>query len=89
MNIVMWMLTGGVVGWAGYSFLGFNEKRGMLASIIIGTVGGFFGGNMIAPMFVAAAALPGDFISSALFFAAAVAAAFLALGNLVYDRWRV
>jgi hypothetical protein len=32
---------------------------------------------------------PGDFSTPALFFAAAVAAAFLALGNLVYKRWGV
>lgn len=89
MNIIIWMLTGGVVGWLGYSFLGFNEARGMTVSIIIGTAGGFFGGNMIAPMFAAAAVVPGDFSSSALLFAVAVAAAFLAAGNMVYKRWGV
>ena len=89
MNIVMWMLAGGVVGWASYSYLGFNQKRGMLVSIVIGAVGGFFGGKMIAPMFIAATAVSGDFSSSALLSAAAVAGAFLALGNLVYSHWGV
>jgi uncharacterized membrane protein YeaQ/YmgE (transglycosylase-associated protein family) len=89
MDILVWMLTGGAVGWAGYSFLGFNEARGMTASIIIGTLGGFFGGKMIAPMFSGAAAVSGDFSSLALLFAAAAAAAFLAVGNLVYNRWGV
>ncbi len=61
----------------------------MRVSILIGAVGGFFGGKMVAPMFIAAAAVPGDFSSPALFFAAAGAAAFLAVGNLVYSRWGV
>ncbi len=89
MNVVMWMLAGGILGWVGYKFLDFNEGRGMIVSIIIGAVGGFFGGKIIAPMFTAAAAVPADFSASALFFAAAVAAAFLAAGNLIHNRWGV
>lgn len=89
MNIVMWILAGGILGWVGYSHLGFNEERGMVVSIIIGAVGGLLGGKMIAPMFTAAAAIPGDFSASALFFAAGVAAALLAAGNLVSKRWNV
>ena len=89
MNIAMWMLTGGILGWVGYSYLGFNEERGMTVSVIIGALGGLLGGNAIAPIFTAAAAVPGDFSVSALFFAAAVATAFLAAGNMVYDRWGV
>lgn len=89
MNIAMWMLAGSILGWLGYSFLAFNEKRGMAVSIVIGAMGGFIGGKMIAPMFTAAAAVPGDFSLPALFFAAAVAAAFLAVGNLVSSRWGV
>jgi uncharacterized membrane protein YeaQ/YmgE (transglycosylase-associated protein family) len=89
MNIVMWMLAGGVLGWAGYSYLDFNEARGMVVSIVIGAVGGFVGGKVIAPMFTSAAAAPGDFSAMALFFAAAVAAASLTAGNMVYKRWGV
>jgi len=89
MNIVMWMLAGGILGWVGYSYLNFNEGRGKIVSIIIGAMGGFLGGKMVAPMFTAAVAVPGDFSLSALFFAAAIAAAFLAVGNLVYNRWGV
>ena len=89
MNIVMWMLAGGILGWVGYAFLSFNEERGMVVSVIIGAVGGFFGGKLIAPMFTAAATVPDAFSFAALFFATAVAAAFLAVGNLAYKRWGV
>src|SRR5687767_11510248 len=83
----MWMLTGSVLGWVGYSYLNFNEERGVVVSVIIGALGGFIGGKVIAPMFTVAAAVPADFSVFALFFAAAVAAAFLAASNMVYDRW--
>lgn len=89
MNIVAWMLAGGILGWVGFKFVGFNEERGMVVAIIIGAVGGILGGEMIAPMFTSAAAAPEAFSLSALFFAAAVAAAFLAVGNLVGKRWGV
>jgi uncharacterized membrane protein YeaQ/YmgE (transglycosylase-associated protein family) len=89
MDIVMWILAGGILGWAGFSFLNFNEGRGLKISIAIGAAGGFLGGQMIAPMFTAAAAVPEAFSASALLFAAAAAAAALAAGNLVYARWGV
>jgi len=91
MDIFMWILVGGIVGGAGYSYLGVNEHRGIVVSAVIGALGGVLGGQMLAPLFITpgTAAVPGDFNASALFFAAAAAAAFLALGDLVYRRWRM
>jgi hypothetical protein len=43
---------------------------------------------MIAPLFTATA-VPEAFSSSALIFAAAAAAAFLAAGNVIYNKWGV
>lgn len=89
MNIVMWMLTGSALGWVAYSYLSFNEERGVIVSLIIGALGGFIGGKMISPMFTAGALTPDEFSAPAVFFAAAVAAGFLAAGNLIYKRWGV
>ena len=88
MNIAIWILAGGILGWVGYAFLGFNAERAKLVPILIGAAGGFFGGKVVAPMFTAGA-VPVHFSMVALFFAAAVAAAFLAAGNFVYNRWGV
>lgn len=89
MNIAMWMLAGAALGWMGFAYWGFNEERGPVVSMIIGAGGGIVGGKLIAPVFLAAAAVPGDFSAAALFFAAAVAATFLFVGNMVYCRWGV
>lgn len=88
MEIIVWMLTGGAVGWASHAFLRWNESRGMNVAIAIGAVGALIGGKMIGPMLTAAAA-PGALSAIGLLFAAAVATAFLALGNLLHERWGV
>ena len=88
MNTFLWILAGAGVGWLGYTYFGFNEARGKTVSMIIGAAGGFVGGHLIAPMFTAAP-VPGDLNTAALFFAAAVAAGFLAVGNLIHNRWDV
>jgi uncharacterized membrane protein YeaQ/YmgE (transglycosylase-associated protein family) len=89
LNIALWVLAGGILGWVGYKFLGVNGGRRVITAIVIGAVGGFCGGSIIAPMFTTPAAVPADFSSFALFFAAMAAAAFLFAGNLIHDRWGV
>lgn len=89
MNIAMWILAGGIMGWIGYAALNANAERGLVVSIIIGMVGGFLGGNVLAPMFGAAAASPGDFSPFALFVAAASAAGCLAISNMIHNRYGV
>jgi len=89
MNIFIWILAGAGLGWAGYAYRGYNEERGVIVSTLIGGAGGFLGGNLIAPMFGATPTVAGDFSAAALIFAAACAAAFVLLGNLVHKRWGV
>ena len=89
MNFAIWMLAGALLGWIGISYMRFNEERGTLVSMIIGAVGGLIGGNIIAPMFMAAQKVPDAFSASALVVAAIVAAALLFAGNLIYQRWGV
>jgi hypothetical protein len=87
-NLVLCMLGGGILGWLGYAYAGFNEGRGRLVSIIFGTAGGLFGAKMVAPIFTSTD-LPGDFSLPVLLIAAGVAGSFLVVGNLVHQRWGV
>lgn len=89
MNIAMWLVAGAVLGWIGFTYLKFNEERGPMVSAIIGGIGGVIGGQLIAPMFTAPPAVVGAFSMAALIFAGVVAAAFLAVGNLVHHKWGV
>ena len=89
MNIAMWVLAGGVAGWMGYTILKLNEDRGLIISIIIGAVGGFFGGNVLAPMLGAVTDTPNTFSMFSMVVAMASAAGCLAIGNLVSTRYGV
>jgi uncharacterized membrane protein YeaQ/YmgE (transglycosylase-associated protein family) len=89
MNFMIWALAGGILGWATYAFLGYNEGRGRNVSVIIGAAGGILGGEMIAPMFTAGTVVTAGFNSSSLVYAGVVAAVFLVVGNVVYKRWGV
>jgi uncharacterized membrane protein YeaQ/YmgE (transglycosylase-associated protein family) len=89
MNIAMWVLAGGVLGYMAYVHLKANEDRGMVISIVIGVVGGFIGGNVLAPMLGAATDTPNDFSMFSLMIASASAAAWLAIGDLLSRRFGV
>lgn len=87
MNLVMWILAGGALGWAAFTLLGFNQERGTVASIIIGAVGGLLGGQVVAPLISSAPIVSGDFNIQALFIAAISASACLAIGNMIERRF--
>lgn len=44
MNILLWLLFGGVVGWVASMLTRDNNKMGILANIIIGLIGSVIGG---------------------------------------------
>ena len=89
MNIATWVLAGGLLGWIGFPILRANAERGRIVPVIIGAVGGLFGGNVLAPMLGAAANTPNDFSVFSLVIALAGAAGFLVIGNLISNRYGV
>jgi uncharacterized membrane protein YeaQ/YmgE (transglycosylase-associated protein family) len=89
MNIPMWIIAGAVVGWIACSMLNVNEKRGLAVSIVVGAVGGFLGGNVLAPMLGAAVDTPNDFSGFSLLIAMGTAAGCLVVGSLLGRRYGV
>jgi len=89
MNIAMWIVAGGALGWAAFTMLRISEERGAIASVIIGALGGVIGGQLVAPMLSSAPIVSGDFNIQALFIAAISASACLAIGNMIEQRFGV
>ena len=87
MDIVLWMLAGGILGWLSHSFLGFNEARGRILSIVIAAFGGVRGGKEVAPIFSTVTA--GGCSMTAMPFALAVAGAFLLVSQLMSTHWNL
>jgi len=86
MNIVMWVIAGAALGWAGYAVLRANQDRGLMFSIIIGIAGGFFGGNVLAPIFGAVADPANNFNMYSLIIASASAAGCLTIADMLSSR---
>ena len=89
MNIILWALAGGAIGWGCFMLFGLNEHRGRFASLALGAIGGVIGGVLLAPMTAGSVALAGSFDFHALFIAAATAGACLAIGNIVANRYGI
>lgn len=89
MDTLVWIVTGGALGWMSYAFLGYNEARGVMVSVVIGAVGALIGAKALAPMLMSAAAPEHGLSMAVLAIAAGAALALLALGNLVHRRWGV
>ena len=51
MNFIVWLIVGGLIGWIASMIMGTNEQQGMLLNIIVGIVGAFLGGLLLAPLF--------------------------------------
>ncbi len=86
MNISLWILCGGALGWIGFAVFHANTRRGMLTSLAIGAGGGLIGGMTIAPL-LGAAIEPANVISPfSLVVALAVAAAGLTISHLLSNR---
>jgi uncharacterized membrane protein YeaQ/YmgE (transglycosylase-associated protein family) len=88
MNVALWIVAGGVLGWFGQAYLKKNAARGLIVAVIIGAVGAFFGGQVLAPIF-GSAADPGAFMPFALVVACASAIGCLIVSDMMYERFGV
>lgn len=50
MNIIIWLIIGGIVGWLASIIMKRDAQQGILLNIVVGIVGAFIGGFLIGPM---------------------------------------
>src|SRR5690606_39367841 len=50
MNIIIWLIIGGIVGWLASIIMKRDGQQGILLNIIVGIVGAFIGGWLIGPL---------------------------------------
>lgn len=80
MHVVIWLITGGVVGWVAGLIMG--RRDGVLLDIIIGIVGALLGGWFVAPFLGTATIDQGAFSLTALLVSLAGAVVLLAIVNI-------
>jgi uncharacterized membrane protein YeaQ/YmgE (transglycosylase-associated protein family) len=60
-SFIVWLIVGGLLGWVASMIMGTNDRQGMLLNIIVGIVGAFLGGLLLAPLFDTGTINQGDF----------------------------
>jgi uncharacterized membrane protein YeaQ/YmgE (transglycosylase-associated protein family) len=81
MNIVMWLVVGGLIGWA--ASLVWHDLEGIVVNVIVGIAGAFIAGWLLAPTVAAGAVNAGDFSLGGVAVSLLGAVALLAVVNLV------
>jgi len=50
MGFLVWLIVGGIVGWLASLIMRTDAQQGILLNVIVGIVGAFLGGLLIAPL---------------------------------------
>ena len=48
MNVIIWLVVGGVIGWAASSIM--RTQEGLLLNVVVGIVGAALGGWFLSPL---------------------------------------
>ncbi len=83
MNLVVWLLVGGIMGCMASMLLQAPPRRGMSASILVGVGGAILGGWVISPLVFGVATDQVAFSAAGMLVSLGSAIALLALMNLL------
>jgi uncharacterized membrane protein YeaQ/YmgE (transglycosylase-associated protein family) len=81
MNILIWLIVGGVIGWLASVIM--RTQEGILLNIVIGIVGALVGGWLISPLVGAGTINQADFSVAGLGVSLLGAIILLAIVNLI------
>jgi uncharacterized membrane protein YeaQ/YmgE (transglycosylase-associated protein family) len=81
-NFIIWIIVGGVLGWLASLMMRTNAQQGVLLDIIVGIIGAFLGGLLLAPLFGTGTINQNDFSLSGLLVSLLGAIILLAIVNL-------
>jgi uncharacterized membrane protein YeaQ/YmgE (transglycosylase-associated protein family) len=61
MSFILWIIIGGLLGWVASMIMGTNDTQGKILNIVVGIVGAFLSGLLLAPMLGTGTINQGDF----------------------------
>jgi uncharacterized membrane protein YeaQ/YmgE (transglycosylase-associated protein family) len=82
MNLIIWLVVGGILGWIASMIMGTDARQGLLLNVIVGIVGAFLGGLLLAPLFGTGTINQGDLSLGSLIVSLLGAVALLAIVNM-------
>lgn len=88
MNFIIWLIVGGIIGWLASMIMKTDGQQGIILNVIVGIIGSFLGGWLIAPLLGTGTVNTGDFSIMGLVSSLIGAIILLAIVNL-FRRGRV
>ncbi|MGB8436678.1 MAG: GlsB/YeaQ/YmgE family stress response membrane protein [Burkholderiales bacterium] len=83
MNLIIWLVIGGVIGWVASMIMKTDAQQGILLNVVVGIVGALIGGWVISPLIGAGTINQSDFSLAGLFVSLVGAVILLAIVNLI------
>ncbi len=83
MNIIIWLVVGGVIGWLASLVMKTDAQQGVILNVIVGIVGAMLGGWLISPLVGVGTINQDTFSLPAMLVSFVGAAILLAIVNLV------
>jgi len=83
MNLIIWLVVGGLIGWVASKIMGTDGQQGILMNVVVGIVGALVAGYLISPMLGGATINQGDFSLPGLLISLLGAIVLLGIVNLV------
>ncbi|PAP78649.1 transglycosylase [Rubrivirga marina] len=50
MNFILFLVIGGLIGWAASKVMGTDAQQGILLNVVVGIIGAFLAGLVISPL---------------------------------------
>ncbi|MFO1399194.1 MAG: GlsB/YeaQ/YmgE family stress response membrane protein [Burkholderiales bacterium] len=86
MNIIIWLVVGGILGWIASLIMKTDAQQGIGLNIVVGVIGAFIGGWLISPLIGGGTINQGDFSVTSLISALIGAVILLAIVNVFRRR---
>lgn len=83
MNIILWLVVGGVIGWLASILMKTDGQQGIVLNVVVGIVGAALGGLFLSPLFGVSTINQSNFSLPAMIVSFLGAAILLAVVNLV------
>ncbi len=83
MNIIIWLVVGGLIGWLASMVMKTNDSQGMILNVVVGIIGAAVAGWFISPLVGVGTINQNNFSLPALIVSFIGAVVLLAVVNLV------
>ena len=83
MNILIWLVVGGLLGWVASLLMKTDGQQGIILNVVVGIIGALVAGFVVAPLFGTGTINTNDFSIAGMLVSLAGAVVLLAIVNLV------